>query len=114
MWLMTKHGFYSIVEKQAGEFHVRAREKRDLENLKQIAQLDDAEIVETPHNDYACRIIVGRDEMLRVLAALGENIDYDNFKNEIHDTPDQAHKPYAKVWKVLADALGAYGSKPPR
>lgn len=32
MWLMTKHGFYSIVEKQAGEFQIRAREKRDLEN----------------------------------------------------------------------------------
>lgn len=52
--------------------------------------------------------------MMRVLAALGEGIDYDNFKNKIHATSDQAHKPYGKVWKVLADALGAYGSKPPR
>jgi hypothetical protein len=33
MWLMTKHGFYSIVEKRPGEFHVRARVRQDLENL---------------------------------------------------------------------------------
>lgn len=70
MWLMTKHGFYSIVEKQAGEFQIRAREKHDLENLREIAQLDDAQIVETPSNDYACRLIVGKDETMRVLAAL--------------------------------------------
>jgi len=25
MWLMTKHGFNSIVRKQSGEFHIRAR-----------------------------------------------------------------------------------------
>ena len=33
MWLMTKHGFYSIVQKQPGEFHIRARVRKDLENL---------------------------------------------------------------------------------
>ncbi len=114
MWLMTKHGFYSIVEKKDGEYHIRAREKHDLENLKEAAQLSEAQIIETPSNDYACRVIVGKDEMLRVLAVLGEGIDYDNFKNKIHDTSDQAHKPYGKVWSVLADALGAYGRKPTR
>jgi len=33
MWLMTKHGFYSIVEKLPGEFHIRSREREDLQNL---------------------------------------------------------------------------------
>jgi len=30
---MTKHGFYSIVQKKPGEFHIRARVRKDLENL---------------------------------------------------------------------------------
>ena len=33
MWRMTKLGFYSIVARKPGEFHVRGREKQDLENL---------------------------------------------------------------------------------
>jgi len=31
-------------------------------------------------------------------------------KGKIDATPDQRHKPYHKVWDVMADALGAYGS----
>ncbi len=30
---MTKYGFYSIVQKQQGEYHVRSRERKDIENL---------------------------------------------------------------------------------
>ena len=33
MWLATKHGFYSIVQKSNGHFHVRGRMRQDLENL---------------------------------------------------------------------------------
>jgi hypothetical protein len=33
MWLMTKHGFYSIVQKRPGEYHIRSRVRKDLENL---------------------------------------------------------------------------------
>jgi hypothetical protein len=28
---MTKHGFYSIARKKPGEYHVRARERHDLD-----------------------------------------------------------------------------------
>ena len=111
MWLVTKLGFYSIVQKEDG-FHVRAREKHDLENLVKAAGLTDAKIIETPSADYACRIIASKAEVLQAMAALGEGIDYDNFKNKIHATPDQAHKPVGAVWKVFSDALGSYGRKP--
>ncbi len=43
---------------------------------------------------------------------LGESIDYDNFKNKIGQTPDQRHKPYHEVWRILSEVLGAYGRKP--
>ena len=32
MWLMTRHGFYSIVQKDDG-IHIRARERADLERM---------------------------------------------------------------------------------
>ena len=112
MWLMTKYGFYSIVQKQLGEFHVRAREKKDLENLIQEIPLSDAKILESRTTDYAYRIIVKKEDVLAILHFLGETLDYDNFKDKINRTPDQKHKPYHKVWGVIADALGAYGSKP--
>lgn len=112
MWLMTKHGFYSIVQKQPEEYHIRSRERGDLENLMSVVPLPEAKIIETPEADYACRIIVGKDGVLAILAQLGETLDYTNFKSKIDRTPGQSHKPYHKIWDVLADALGAYGHKP--
>ncbi len=106
---MTKYGFYSIVQKQGGEFHVRSRELRDLENLVERVPLPGAEIISSESADYAFRVIVDRDSVLAILAFLGTTLDYDNFKACVGRTPDQSHKPYHKVWQVLADALGAYG-----
>jgi len=40
---------------------------------------------------------------------LADTLDYSNFKGKVDATPDQRHKPYHKVWDVMADALGAYG-----
>ncbi|MDQ2730039.1 MAG: hypothetical protein M3Y56_00130 [Armatimonadota bacterium] len=112
MWLMTKYGFYSIVDKKPDEYHVRSRERLDLENLIAAIPLAGATIIETPEADYACRIIINKDTLLPLLSRLGETLDYSNFKSKIDSTPDQKHKPYHKVWDVLADALGAYGHKP--
>ena len=93
MWLMTKHGFYSIVEKQPGLYHVRSRERKDIENLVRQVPLVGAEIVDTPKADYACRVIVGKNELLAIMRFLGESLDYSNFKDKIDRTPEQAHKP---------------------
>ena len=112
MWLMTKYGFYSIVQKEPGKYHIRSREQKDIENLVENVPLPDAEIMESDRTDYAVRVIVGKEDVLAVLKFLGENLDYDNFKAKIDRTPDQEHKPYHEVWHVLADALGAYGRKP--
>jgi len=112
MWLMTKYGFYSIVQKRPDEYHVRGRERKDIENLVVGVPLPRAEIRESPDTDYAVRIIVRKPEVLAILNFLGENLDYSNFKDKIDRTSDQARKPYHEVWHVLADALGSYGRKP--
>lgn len=112
MWLMTKYGFYSIVEKYPGEFHVRSREVKDLDNLIAGVPLPGAQIRTSQETDYLARIIVKKGDVQKILAFLADNIDYSNFKDKIDRTPDQAHKPYHEVWGVLARALGAYGQKP--
>ena len=113
MWLMTKYGFYSIVQKQSNEYHVRSRERRDLQNLIDKVPLRGSVISESKSSDYLARIIVDHDIVTKILKFLGDTLDYDNFKQRISETPDQAHKPYHSVWKVIADSLGAYG-KPGR
>lgn len=99
MWLATQHGFYSIVEKSPGEFHIRARCREDLENLVVLSGLD-VPIIDTPTGDYAWRIVTGKDEVTKVLVSLGNSIDYSNFKNRIHDLPNQRDKAsiYSRLW----------------
>ncbi|MFA6293781.1 MAG: ankyrin repeat domain-containing protein [Victivallales bacterium] len=111
MWLMTKHGFYSIVRKEHDEFHIRSREKLDIENLVKLVPLPGAEILESRTADYHFRVIVGQKEVMAVMEFIGRNIDYSNFKSCVDNTPGQTHKPYHEIWGVLADSLGAYGSK---
>ncbi len=114
MWLMTRYGFYSIVQKQAGEYHVRSRERKDIENLVSRLPLPQVQIIESKRSDYAFRIIVRKEDVDAILKFLGDTIDYDNFKSKVDQTADQKHKPYHEVWGILADALGAYGRKPGR
>jgi hypothetical protein len=109
MWLMTKHGFYSIVQKEPGKYHVRSRERQDLENLVDRVPLPQVEIHETPMRDYAFRMIVDQQIVMMILEFLGNTVDYDNFKDCIANTSDQAHKPYHEVWGILSQMLGAYG-----
>ena len=109
MWLMTKHGFYSIVERKPGEFHIRSREHNDLQNLVDRVPLPGVKIFDTPEADYAARIVTDQETVRTVTAFLADTLDYSNFKGKVDATPDQRHKPYHKVWDVMAEALGAYG-----
>ncbi len=109
MWLMTKHGFYSIVEKKPDEFHIRSRERRDLQNLLDKVPLTGRLIIDTPDADYAARIVTDRDTVRMVMEFLANSLDYGNFKGKIDATSGQRHKPYHDVWNVMAEALGAYG-----
>ena len=109
MWLMTRHGFYSIVKKDDG-IHVRSRERQDIENLKAGAGLN-RPTLETPSNDYRYRIIVQPEDLYTIMWWLTATCDYPNFKARIDATLDQRRKPYHEVWSVLARALGAYGKE---
>ncbi len=104
MWIMSQHGFYSIVQHNAepDTFLVRARVRQDLVNLQALVPLA-GEIVSYAGSDYPYRVFVSRNEVAAIMARLGETIDYPNFKNHIHSLPDQKAKSgaYMKVWSAL-------------
>ncbi len=75
MWLMTKYGFYSIVQKRTDEYHVRGRERKDIENLVAGVPLPNAEIKESTEADYAFRLILGKSEVLAILRSAGTPLE---------------------------------------
>lgn len=103
MWLATQHGYYSIVKKAKDEYHIRARVRKDLENL--------AEIVAITHQihcwesaDYRYRIIVEEVDFLRIMAQFALALDYPNFKSQIARLPGQRDKlnAFHQVWEIMA------------
>lgn len=104
MWLFTVHGFYSIVQKKPNEWHVRAREKQDLENLRRLSGVFAKVEKSWPGSDYPWRMIVGKQQKARIIKALGEDVEYTNFKSEVGRRADQAAKlpAYHEIWAIMA------------
>lgn len=104
MWLFCNAGFFSAVEhfEDSSLIHVRARFQGDLEKLCASHGVK-PQIAETPNNDYRWRMDFKREDWARVVKEEAENIDYNNFKNAVHDgTPrDDA---YIDVWTAMRDA----------
>jgi len=69
MWIASKFGFYSIVQKQAQSegqpaiFHIRARIRTDLENLLRGLSFK-CEILEWPQADYRYRFLASDRDVL--------------------------------------------------
>jgi hypothetical protein len=104
MWLATKHGFYSVIQKEQGIYYVRARVREDLENLLQVSGLE-IEVHSWPTADYRFRIIIGSEDLLKVVVALTATLDYPNFKNCVAQQADQRDKlnAYHEIWTTMSD-----------
>jgi hypothetical protein len=108
MWLATKYGFYSIVQKRDGYidkqlYQVRARVRRDLENLLELTKLD-REILAWPKADYRYRFLASFQDLIAIMNSLAESLDYDDFKATITKRKDQSAKltAYHDLWRNLA------------
>ena len=112
MWIATQHGFYSIVQKAPSKFHIRARVRKDLENLLKL-MAKDWKILEWPLADYRYRVIVDRKDVVEVMGALALDLDYPNFKSQIAKTPDQCAKldAFHRIWALLAQLPNAENTK---
>lgn len=103
MWLATQYGFYSIVQKENGQYHVRSRIQKDLENLIALAS-QDHKIHRWEGADYRYRIIVEQGDFVEIMGRLALSLDYPNFKNQIARTNDQRDKLHAfhEIWAIMA------------
>ena len=118
MWLFTRHGFYSVVCARKGDGRhgrpvdhlkvmVRARLRQHLVRLIERFPevLRQGEIREFAGTDYAYRIFVSKSDWSKVLLALNEELDYDNFKSEAaryqgSEGTDYEHALH-DVWSVM-------------
>lgn len=112
MWIFSRIGFLSIVQKQGSsdpnaELCVRARFREDIENfigdVKRVTGEDVGAYRETPLSDYAYRVFIRRPLVTAVISNLVETLDASNFKDSIHGNPirDDA---YYQCWDALYDA----------
>ena len=86
---------------------LRARQREHLEALQARfpAEIGEAEILAGVGTDYPFRIFIDKAVWTAVSASLAEEIDYRNFKDEVHSW--QGATPYlrslSKVWSTMWD-----------
>ena len=99
MWLFTTTGFISIVEHDANQLVVRARDSLSLSPLAQSYNLD---IRSTPTADYPYRLLLSKDQFKNYLHNQAGLIDYKNFKSEVATTRGKSFaNVLAKVWSTM-------------
>lgn len=107
MWLLTKVGFFSIVEKpwDRGQdtLTVRSRVRTDLETfIAFLPRSQNPTIVEDKQADYQFRIQARRFDVEFAVMQITMRIDYDNFKDAVgkHQGYPRA-RLYGQVWSTL-------------
>lgn len=98
MWMMTKYGFFSVVEFR-GEPHnllIRARRRDHLEAIKKrfAQQLTGYEILQTSEADYPCRMKVPRRTWESIVCEIiAHEIDYPDFKSAVKNPGTRTYNP---------------------
>jgi 8-oxo-dGTP pyrophosphatase MutT (NUDIX family) len=107
MWLMTKFGFFSIVDKPEdkgkGMLTIRARVRKDLDSLRHyLPQM--GEIVSNAGSDYRFRVRVKKEDWAAASSKIALDIDYPNFKDKVAKEQGKSRASiYGKVWSALFD-----------
>lgn len=110
MWLFTRAGFFSVVDKKSqprgvGEVCIRARVAADFDSLRQLYFPDMPDVILETNTDYPYRIYVGKKAWAKVAALMSEDVTYDNFKSMVAKEQgyDRSHL-YGDVWGVMFGA----------
>lgn len=105
MWLMTPHGFFSIVckpeDKATGTLTIRSRVQSDLESLRQFLP-SLGPVLEGAGTDYRYRAHADREDVAQAVSQMVRELQYANFKSEVarRQGYDRAHV-YGEVWNAL-------------
>ena len=102
MWIFTRDGYFSGVQKDCGadEVLVRSRQRCDLVRLGEKLGLK-LRIRETPLSDYRYRAVLKKADWGRYLSDSALNLDYDNFKNTVPKQDHRRHNAYMRCWEAL-------------
>ncbi|MGU5711888.1 NUDIX hydrolase [Aeromonas caviae] len=107
MWLFTKFGFFSIVQKdndQENILTIRSRTKGDLDRLRNHYLPSLSPSRDHEGTDYPWRANATAEALKEAMGAIVQEIDYTNFKNEVGLSTGHARaKRYSKVWSALYD-----------
>ena len=89
---------------------MRARKEEDLQQLQKLVggEFSKMKIHVTPDADYCSRVFIPKVQayvLSDVFAALQKSVDYENFKDKVHETPAQMDKLpyYSEVWGLMYD-----------
>lgn len=117
MWIATQNGFFSVVAKssQPDMIKVRARLRSDLEELRDT-YFPGAEIYDTPHRDYQCRLFCSREHLAEAMGNIARDLEYTNFKAHVGQKQGYARASlYGKVWSIMHRLIGlGKDNGPPR
>lgn len=96
MWLMTRTGFLSIVQKPDDKdtLTVRARVKGQIESI-----FPKAKVTSGQGTDYLYRAKISRIEVADAMHEQIMNVDYGNFKGAVDD--QELHDAYMGCWNVM-------------
>ena len=105
MWLFTKIGFFSAVQKSGTNcITIRARVRNDLDRLRHEYLPDLSPTVGNAGTDYPWRATAPHAKFAAALSKMVLDIDYGNFKDEIAKRQGKARASrYGKVWSALYD-----------
>lgn len=105
MWLFTKFGFFSVVNKgDKDELTVRSRTKSDLDRLRNhyLPSLSPSRVHEG--TDYPWRATTSSTALGEAMRVIAQDIDYANFKDEVAlGLGKDRAKCYGKIWSALHD-----------
>lgn len=104
MWLVTRIGFFNIVEqdsdKEKGLLTIKARSKEDLKNFSKYVEIC-SDIQESSVADYRFRIKVVRSKVMWAISLLVQEINYGKTKPAIMEDFPERSGIYFGVWDAL-------------
>lgn len=82
MWLYCRAGFFSVVQHKAAPqlLLVRARDRRDLDDLRELYMPKLGKTIETYSADYPYRAVITKKHYSKGMVRISYDIDYTNFK----------------------------------
>jgi len=102
MWIFSKIGFYSIVQKPGQSYlTVRSRVREDLEKLRATYMPELSVIMAGGGTDYPYRALISHEHFASGLAEMGNDIDYSNFKSEVASKDMARAHVYSSVWSNM-------------